>query len=137
MTMNSTPADRLLDSVLDFIEHAPNDEFLAFLADTGRDRHTLCDVTSASITSALKKHGEQKRLAAKAQFAESKAAYERRRAELPKTTVEKMALFVRLLTNSAAAGMRTSLAHRDLSSVPEEELDSLLIQLIELTSKKQ
>lgn len=136
MTMNSTTADRLLGSMLDFIERAPKDEFLAFLAGTGRDCRALSEAASAGIASALKKHGEQKRLAAKAQFVESKAAYERRRAELPNTIAEKMALFVRLLADSAAAGMRTSLAHRDLSSVPEEELDSLLIQLIELTKKE-
>ena len=137
MTMNSTTADRLLDSMLDFIEHTPNDEFLAFLAETGRDRTALSQVAGSAITSALKKHGEQKRLAAKAQFVESKADYERRRAELPETIAEKTKLLVRLLMDSAAAGMRPSLAHRDLSSVPEEELDSILIQLIELTSKKQ
>jgi hypothetical protein len=137
MTMNSRTAERLLDSVLDFIEHAPNDEFLAFLADTGRDREALSQVAGSAIASALKRHGEQKRLAAKAQFLESKAAYERRRTELPKTIAEKMALLARLLADSAASGMRPSLAHRDLSSVPEEELDSILVQLIELTSKKQ
>ena len=135
--MNSTTADRLLDSMLDFIEHAPNDEFLAFLAETGRDRTALSQVAGSAIGSALKKHGEQKRLATKAQFVESKAAYERRRAELPETIAEKTKLLARLLMDSAAAGMRPTLAHRDLASVPEEELDSILIQLIQLTSKKQ
>lgn len=135
--MNSTTADRLLDSMLDFIEHAPNDEFLAFVADIGRDRDALSQVAGRAIASAMKKHGEQKRLAAKAQFLESKAAYERRRSELPKTIAEKMELFARLLTDSAAAGMRPSLAHRDLASLPEEELNRLLIQLIELTNKER
>ena len=135
--MNSTTADRLLDSMLDFIEHAPNDEFLAFLTDTGRDRAALSQVAGNAITSSLKRLGKAKRLAAEAQFAESKAAYERRRAELPKTIVEKTALLARLLMDSAAAGMRPTLAHRDLSSMPEDELDSLLLQLIELTSRKQ
>lgn len=135
--MNSTTADRLLDSMLDFVEHAPNDEFLAFLADTGRDLKALSQVAENAIASALKRHGEQKRVAAKAQFLESRAAYERRQAELPKTIAEKMALFARLLSDSAAEGMRPSLAHRELSNMPEDELDSILIQLIELTSKKQ
>jgi ABC-type branched-subunit amino acid transport system ATPase component len=136
--MNSTTtADRLLDSMLDFLEHAPDAEFLAFLADTGRDREALSQVVGSAISSALKTHGKHKRVAAKAQFAESIASYERRRAELPKTVAEKMGLFARLLMDNAAAGMRTSLAHRDLSSVPEEELDSLLIQLIELTTSKR
>jgi hypothetical protein len=136
MTMNGTTADRLLDSMLDFIEHAPNDEFLAFLADTGRDRAALSQIAGNAIAFSLKKLGEAKRLAAKAQLADSKAAYERRRAELPKTIAEKAALLARLLMDSAAAGMRPTLAHRDLSSMPEDELDSLLLQLIELTSKK-
>lgn len=137
MTMNITTADRLLDSMLDFIEHAPNEEFLAFLVDTGRDREALSRIAGGAIVSALKKRGERKRLAAKAQFAEAKAAYERRRAELPKTIAEKMELFARLLMDSAASGVRASLAYRNLTSLPEEELNSLLIQLIELTSKKQ
>lgn len=137
MTMNTTTADRLLDSVLDFIANAPDEEFLAYLADTGRDTHALSAIGRAGIASALKKHGVQKRLAAKAQHLESKAAYERARAALPRTLSEKMALLARLLQDSTAAGLRTSLAHRDLTSVPEPELDSILLQLIQLTSKKE
>jgi hypothetical protein len=133
--MNSTTADRLLDCMLDFIEYAPNDEFLAFLTDVGRDRVALSQVTGNAIASSLKKLGEAKRLAAKAQFAESKASYERQRTQLPKTIAEKSALLARLLMESAAAGMLPTLAHRDLLSMPEQELDSLLTQLIELTSK--
>src|SRR6266404_6108579 len=111
MTMSTTTADRLLDSVLDFIANAPDEEFLAYLSDTGRDTHALSEIGRGGIASALKKHGVQKRLAAKAQHLESKAAYERAHAALPRTLSEKMALLARLLQDSAAAGMRTSLAH--------------------------
>ena len=126
-----------LDILLSVVFHAVGFGRGDLVGGGDTDRQALSLVAGSAIRSALKRHGEQKRLAARATFAESKAAYERRRAELPKTIAEKMKLLTLLLGDGTAAGMRTSLAHRNLSSVPEDELDSLLIQLIELTNKKQ
>lgn len=134
--MNTTTTEALLGSVLDFIEHSPPDEFLAFLSDSGRDLRALSEAASIGIALSIKTFGAQKRAAAKSQHADAVAGYAQRRAALPSTLSEKMALLARLISDSAASGLRTSLAHRDLSSVPEDELDSLLLQLIDLTKRR-
>lgn len=134
--MTTITTDVLLSSILDFIEHCPREEFLVFLSDSGRDLLALSEAANAGITLSMKKFGAQKRASAKAAYAAAAAGYAERRANLPTTVAEKMALFARLISAAAEAGLRPSLAHRDLSNVSEEELDSLLLQLIALTNKR-
>lgn len=132
----TTTADYLLNSALDFIEHAPNAQFVTLMTETGRDVRALADIASVGIALALKRYGVVRRAALREQHAASKAAYSVRSAALAQTISEKLALIAQLLTDAAAAGMRTSLAHRNLSEMPEEELDRILVQLTELARKK-
>lgn len=126
----------LLDSLLEFIAHAPKDELEAFLKETGQDRNELASNSKRAVAGALKTHGARKLAAAKSQHREALDAYSRGIASLPKTIEEKLALLTKLLTEEGAAGVRLSLAHRDLKSVPEEELDTILAQLLSLVRRR-
>lgn len=133
MNSPTKSSNRILDSVLEFIAHAPSSEFQAFLRDTGQDANELSETSKAGIAAALKAHGERKRVAAKAQHADSVAALVNSGVTLPSTLAEKLELFANLLQTKSATGMFPSLQHRNLTDVPEEELDRLLIRLIQLS----
>src|SRR5262245_63540840 len=88
-TKPQTSAEELLlDSLLEFIAHAPKDEFEAFLKETGQDRKELASNSKRAVAAALKVHGARKRAAAKSQHYEALDAYSRGIASLPKTRSE-------------------------------------------------
>jgi hypothetical protein len=137
MSLTVKKRDRLLDSTLEFIAYAPEQEFEEYLRDTRQDARTLADTAKAGIAAAQKAVGARKRATAKERHKQSVAKYGGRPVTLPATMKEKLAMLASLIEASGNGDARLSLQHRDLKTVPEEELDRLLTRLIQLTQSKK
>lgn len=139
MTNNMTKKtirELLCDHALEFILEAPDEEFLAFVHDSGSTPEALSEMVKLAGQAAIKTHGKKKLVAARNKHTENVAKLADMKASEPGTLEEKVAILAQLVARQMSSGLPVSLQHRNLKSLTEKELDEIILQLQTLEAQQ-
>lgn len=124
-----------MDELLEFILEAPEDEFLQYLKDSGKDPVALAREGREGIAAALKRHGQAKLAAARRDHSQLVSDIEGFYDQTPADLEGKQKLLAQLLIQSRAAGHNVSFQNRDFKRAAPEDLDDAIQKLRALLAR--
>lgn len=124
-----------MDDLLEFILEAPEDEFLQYLKDSGKDPVALAREGREGIAAALKRHGQARLAAARRDHSQLVSDIEGFYDPTPADLEGKQRLLAQLLAKLRSAGHSVSFQNRDFKRATPEDLDDAIQKLRALLAR--